>query len=195
MENVYVLDITLTAKPILGGYTQQLNGVSITEKTTQCLVSVACPNGGDAALQASVQTAFGIDLPAISRIATSGTTLFFGLQPQQWFVVFENNSASAPATTIKDQLGDNAYCTDQSDSWVTLELTGPNALHALERICPVDLRPDIFTVGSVARTTMEHLGVIIARVGEDQYWLMSASSSAESFLHAITLSVNNIGSD
>jgi len=92
-------------------------------------------------------------------------------------------------------LGDNAYCTDQSDSWVTLELTGPNALHALERICPVDLRPDIFTVGSVARTTMEHLGVIIARVGEDQYWLMSASSSAESFLHAITLSVNNIGSD
>lgn len=190
-----MLDITLTAVPVLGGYTMQSNGVSITENTTQSLVSIACPNGGDAALQASVKSAFGVDLPAVSRIETADTSRILGLQPQQWFVAFESDNASSPLATIKDQLGDSAYCTDQSDSWVALELSGPNVLRALERICPIDLRPANFTVGSVARTTMEHLGVIIARVGEDQYWLMSASSSAESFLHAITMSVNNIGSE
>ena len=181
--------------PVLGGFSQQTQGVTITEQTTLGIVSVACPNGGDDALAASVKSAFGCALPSITGVeaSESGTMHWLGLQPQQWFVVFEHEAdKGAPLATIKDKLGDSAYCTDQSDSWVSLEVVGPLAIRALERICPVDLHIDSFPVGTVARTTMEHLGVIITRTGGDQFLMMSAASSADSFLHAITTSVKNI---
>ncbi|MDX1786447.1 MAG: sarcosine oxidase subunit gamma, partial [Roseovarius sp.] len=70
-------------------------------------------------------------------------------------------------------------------------ISGPGSLAALERICMLDLHPDAFKVNAVARTVMEHMGAIIARTGEDTYLLLSASSSAKSFLHAIELSIEN----
>ena len=60
---------------------------------------------------------------------------------------------------------------------------------ALERICPLDLHPDAFGVDHAARTVMEHLGVLIIRTGEEAYLLLSASSSAGSFQHALHLSM------
>ncbi len=190
-----MLDIKLTAKPALNGYKHQTKGVSVTELTDISIVSVATPADNESALSNAAKSAFAITLPGVSGIEQSDnrTMRCLGLQPLQWFVVFDSpKTLESPVTAVKEQLGDNAYCTDQSDSWVTLELTGPQVLTALERICPLDLHPDSFTVGTVARTSMEHLGVVIARIGDDQYWLMSASSSAESFLHAITTSVKNV---
>jgi sarcosine oxidase subunit gamma len=42
------------------------------------------------------------------------------------------------------------------------------------------------------RTVMEHLGVLILRTGDDAFMLLSASSSAKSFLHALETSVANV---
>ena len=188
-------NFNFTSKPVLGGFSQQTQGVSINEQTSLGIVSVACPDGGDAELATSVKNAFGCSLPDVTgvEVSDSGTMRWLGLQPQQWFVVFEHDAGlGAPLATIKDKLGDSAYCTDQSDSWVSLEISGPLAISALERICPVDLHADGFPIGSVARTSMEHLSVIITRTGDDQFLMMSAASSAESFLHAILTSVKNI---
>ncbi len=186
-------------QPVLGDFKHESKGVSIVEQTKLAIVSVACPNDGDEALVASVQNAFACSLPDVSSVEVSnsgpynGNVRWLGLQPQQWFVLFEQSAEqSAPLTVIKDQLGDTAYCTDQSDSWVSLEVSGPLAINALERICPIDLHLAVFPVGTVARTSMEHLSVIITRTGEDQFLMMSAASSADSFLHAITQSVRNI---
>jgi len=188
-----VLDFNFESKPALGGFSQQAQGVSITEQTKLGIVSVACPNNGETQLSGAVKQAFGSSLPKVSGVEVSegGTMRWLGLQPQQWFVVFEDTQGS-PLTTIKEKLGDTAYCTDQSDSWVSLSVAGPLARSALERICPIDLHPDAFAINSVARTTMEHLGVVITRTDEDEFLMMSAMSSAESFLHAITTSVKNI---
>ncbi len=188
-------DITLTAKPALNGFKHQTKGVSLTELTGISIVSVATPADNESALEAAVKTAFGLILPRVSGVeqSDSGNMRWFGLQPLQWFVVFDSpGDLASPVTQIKDQLGDKAYCTDQSDSWVTLALSGPQVLAALERICPLDMHPDSFTVGTVCRTSMEHLGVVVARISDDEYWLMSASSSAESCLNAITTSVKNV---
>ncbi|MBT8415130.1 MAG: hypothetical protein KJO30_12445, partial [Boseongicola sp.] len=53
---------------------------------------------------------------------------------------------------------------------------------------PLDLDPDTFPTGSAARTVMEHLGAMIVRVDDTRFWLMSARSSAMSFLHAVETS-------
>ena len=58
---------------------------------------------------------------------------------------------------------------------------------------PLRQRADeAFGDGRVARTVMEHLGVIIHRESDGTYLLMSASSSAESFLHAVETSIKYV---
>jgi sarcosine oxidase subunit gamma len=39
---------------------------------------------------------------------------------------------------------------------------------------------------------MEHLGTIVLRDGTDSFLLLSAHSSAESFLHAVETSIRNV---
>jgi sarcosine oxidase subunit gamma len=39
---------------------------------------------------------------------------------------------------------------------------------------------------------MEHMGAIVARTGDETYLLLSASSSAKSFAHAVEVSAKNV---
>ena len=111
--------------------------------------------------------------------------------PDLAFVLFERATPDAEEA-VAERLGDAAYLTDQTDTWCALEIEGPVCRTALERICPLDLHPRGFAVDDVARTVMEHLGVIIARTREHGFLLLSASSSAGSFLHAVETSARNV---
>ena len=186
-------EFTLTARPPLDGYSQQFGDLDCTELTDTALVSIATPLGGEDALGAAVKQAFKVALPAVGQSTVSGTdgTRFLGLQPGQVFAMLASDSDRA-AAIIADKLGDAGYYTDQSDSWVILQLSGLQARKALERICPIDLHTDAFAVGAVTRTVMEHLGTIILRTGTDTFVLLSARSSAKSFQHAVLTSINNI---
>ena len=62
----------------------------------------------------------------------------------------------------------------------------------LERICPLNLSLEVFDIGDVKRTVMDHLNVIIFRVTEKSFILFSASSSSGSFLKSIEISSRNI---
>jgi sarcosine oxidase subunit gamma len=188
-----VPEFTLTARPPLDGYSQQFGDLDITELTDMALVSIATPLGGEDALAAAMQQAFEVTLPAVGQSTVSGTgsTRFLGLQPGQVFAMFASES-DRPAAIIADKLGEAGYYTDQSDSWVVLQLSGPQARETLERICPIDLQTGAFAEGAVTRTVMEHLGTIILRTGTDTFVLLSARSSAKSFQHAVLTSINNI---
>lgn len=186
-------DTRLTARPALDGYHKQFGDTALSEVTGQALVSIAIPLGGADALRAAMNTAYGTSFPApgSSTLSKDGTVRFLGLQQDQCFALFGTDSDSA-VETVAGALGDTGYYTDQSDSWAVLRLSGALALTALERICPLDLSPSEFPPGSVARTVMEHLGVIILCEDTDRYLLMSARSSAPSFLHAVETSVENV---
>lgn len=84
------------------------------------------------------------------------------------------------------------FLNDQSDSWMMLRMSGTRCRQALERICPLDLHPDMFELDDVARTVMEHLSVVILRESEDGFLLLSPRSSARSFVHEIEVSVTNV---
>ena len=186
-------DLSLTARAALDGYHKQFGDTALTEVTDQALVSIAKPLGGAEALRDAMTGAYGASFPApgSSTLSKDGATRFLGLQQDQCFALFSFESDGA-VDTVAGSLGDTGYYTDQSDSWAMLRLSGALALTALERICPLDLAPTEFPPGSVARTVMEHLGVIILCEDTDRYLLMSARSSARSFLHAIETSVENV---
>lgn len=185
-------DYTLTAAPALGGYEQDFDGVSLAEATGLAIVSIALPFGGEAKAEAALKTAFGTELPPVGKSALSkdGKTRLARLAPDQLFALFDHDTPDAEPQ-IATKLNGAAYTTDQTDVWVGLTVSGTAARRVLERICPLDLYPTTFAEGDVARTVMEHLGVVILRTGEDSFLLLSASSSAKSFLHAVEMSVSN----
>lgn len=186
-------DLKLTASPALGGYRERFDGVTLEELPDLAIVSIATPLGDEAALARALENAFGAARPAVgtTTLSRDGRTRLLGMAPDQTFAIFSHDRPDAEKV-VAGLIDGAGYTTDQTDVWVAMRIDGPKARAALERICPLDLHPKAFPVGRVGRTVMEHLGTIVLRDGEDSFVLISARSSAESFRHAVEVSVHNI---
>ena len=190
---------SLTAlKPLtaLNNFSEEIHGISVSEVTDQAIVSMAIPKATNDAFNKIIKKNFKVERPVIGHFAHSkiNNARFLGLQQDQMFMLFDYAGDRAieeisAKINFTDQL---AYLSDQSDSWVTLRISGDNCLDALERICPLDIHPSSFPVGSVARTSMEHMATIIINESEGSYLLLSLRSFAHSFLHAVTTSIKNV---
>lgn len=185
-------DLALEPQSPLAGYDREFDGVTLNEVSGLALVSVAVPMGGRDRLASEMESVFGVTLPDVgsSSYSEKGKARVLGMQRDQVFIAFEYHGDDA-ATRIRDKLRDSGYCNDQSDSWAMLRIAGAGCRRALERICMLDLDPGSFAIGSVSRTTMEHLGVIILRDGLNSFLLLSPRSSARSFLHVVETSIIN----
>ena len=183
---------TLTATTPLDGFSRGFNGVSLTEVSDRSIVSIATPLGGEAGLSKALTKTYKVALPKVGQSLASplDNAVFMGMAQDQIFVLFDH-SDDKPVEVVSKHLKDSAYLTDQSDSYVMLRVSGVNSRLVLERICPIDLAPAAFPVGSLARTIMEHLGTVIVHEKEDTFLLMSARSSAKSFLEAVETSAVN----
>lgn len=187
-----MLDFELTSASPLAGYDRSFDGVSLKAPKDLAIVSLALPVGGEAAAEKAIKSGLGIALPEVgqSALTKDKAMLLLRLSIDQAFVLFERATPDAEPH-IASKVKGAAYTTDQTDVWAGLEISGPGSRRALERICPIDLHPDAFGSGALARTSMEHLGTLIIRTGDDTFLLLSASSSAKSFLHAVETSILN----
>jgi len=185
-----VPDFTLTAAPPLAGLHRTIEGATLTAPAGLAIVSMALPLGMEAQAEKAIKAAFGA-LPDVGLSSEAKGHRLMRLGLDQAFVLFTCHAPDAEPK-VAAKLKGAAYTTDQTDAWCILELTGPRARDVLERICPIDLHPLAFSVGALARTIMEHMGSIVLRSGEDTYLLMSASSSAKSFAHAVEVSMENV---
>lgn len=191
---------TLTASSPLDGYSAIINGAALVEITAALsIVSVAPFTNDGTSFKTSIAKLFSSDLPnATTAYEQPGkkVCLFLPSAHGQWFLCFDNDGAD-PIYKAKNLLGkrlsNRIAMTEQSDSWVVLALYGPLVRHTLERICPIDCSATAMPVGTTVRTVIEHLGTIILRRPDDSngnpcFWLLSARSSAASFLSTITAS-------
>lgn len=181
----------LTAAPPLAGHDARYGDLRLHAPGNMALVSIALPFGGEDAALGAVKSAYGSDLPEVGKSATAkdGARLI-RLGADLAFVLFQHGTPDANQV-VQDKLRGAAYTTDQTDVWCALELSGKGARAVLERICPLDLHDSAFAVDDAKRTVMEHLGVIILRIGTNSWLLLSASSSAGTFLHAVETSIKN----
>ncbi|MFD0858981.1 sarcosine oxidase subunit gamma [Roseovarius aquimarinus] len=184
-------DFTLTAAPPLAGYDRSFGDIRLSAPKDLAIVSIALPLGGEDAAKTAIKSAFGAALPDVGLSAAAKDVRLVRLGLDQAFVLMTRATPDAEPH-VAAKLGGAAYTTDQTDAWCALEISGPGARRALERICPVDLHPDVFAVNALARTVMEHMGAIVLRTGEEAYLLLSASSSAKSFAHAVEVSAKNV---
>ncbi len=183
----------LDAQWPLDGTDLRYDGIVILGVTRVSAVSISIPQGAASKVSASLKKRFGEDLPAVGASLSDDdqTTRLLRLGQDELLLLVDTFTADSVASA-REIFNQTAYLVDLSDSFAMLEISGGRCLEALERICPLDLAPDRFGQGAVARTLMEHLDVIILRTGEDKYLLISARSTAKNFLHAVQVSAENV---
>lgn len=168
--------------------------LSLVPVNSMALYSLSYSLDDQNAVSQQLEKAFSLRLPAITASTQNneGTVRCLGLQREQVLLLLHSDETSEQS--IRDSMNDQVYVTDQSDSWVILRVSGDDSREALARICPLDLHESVFTDGMVARTSMEHLSVIVIRDRAD-FLLLSPSSSAQSFLHAVEVSARHVSDD
>ena len=186
-----MVEITLTPTPPLGGLISEIGENRIVERSDLSLTSIAVPMGAESTCAARLQASYGLDLPDAKLSHIAGDWRIVSMTPDQMMLIGLGDGAERQRE-VRAALDDAGYTTNQTDAWVCLEVSGPDTLSALERICPLDLADRVFPVNGAARTSMEHLGTLIIRLEETRFLLCGASSSAGSFAHAIETSHRNV---
>lgn len=188
-----MVDFRLIARMPLDNYRRQFNDTVLQEVSDIGIVSIATRSESFDELEARISSAYGTSFPKTGHTTQSkdGTATFLGLQRELAFVMFEYRGDLA-TNLVCEKLGGAAYYSDQSDSWALLRVSGPRLEEALQRICMLDLALPNFPVGSVQRTMMEHIGVIVYRESTNSILLMSPRSFAESFLHVIETAILDV---
>lgn len=180
---------------------KDLDDISLEAVTNLALVSLAIPSKikssqSEYAINTELSKIFHLPIPKPGQSEYSNTEKLrlLGMHPEQLFILFEYSGDRA-VEVINTKIKDIAYLSDQSDSWVMLKIGGRASRAAMERICMIDLHSTAFPVGSVSRTMMEHLTVIIIKISEEELLLLSPRSSANSFLEAVIQSIKNTSSN
>ena len=159
------------------------------------IVSVIARRGCLDALRSAMRTQFGLDLPETPRLARGRSSSILWCGHQQWFVMADEGAGDLFAT-LRECAGASAALSDQSDSRLIVELSGPAARAVLAKLAPVDLDPRVFSAGATALTLLEHVGGQITQIGDEPaYELMAFRSFAESLLHGILTAGAEFGID
>ena len=186
-------DYELVVESALDGAEHEFKGVTVSEVIGKSLVMIALPRPKFKEIESSMIKSCGLALPEMEHSTQSkdSSIVLWRLQKNQVLAYFsyEGNDAEV---NIANRLNSPAYYTDQSDTWAMIRVSGPRSRDVLERICPIDLSKNVFSVGNVSRTIMEHIGTIIHRDDEDSYVLLTMRSFGISMLHAIEVSAKNV---
>ncbi|MEO0912095.1 MAG: sarcosine oxidase subunit gamma [Pseudomonadota bacterium] len=158
----------------------------ITERTDLALYSVAIPRDGESALADALQTLWNLALPTPKQSTQSANTRALRTAPDALLLILPEEAPVAA------KLQGSGYITDQTHGLTVLDVSGPDTPSALERLCPLDLSPEAFPEGATARTLVEQLGTTLLRLGDTHFLLISASSSAESTLHAVETAYHSV---
>lgn len=119
---------------------------------------------------------------AKGALATDGSMSLRPAGPGQWFLV---SDTAADIDGIARSLADKAYVVDQTCGRSRIRLSGPAVRQALAKGTGVDLHPDMFPIGQAAMTLIGHIGVNLARTGEDTFELLVLRGFAESLWHEL----------
>ena len=186
----------LAATEPLDGLERRIGAVTLSAIEGRALVCMAFPAARRDTVSARVSDRLGIALPDISR-CTGDAMRLIGLQRDQVWCTFASAGASAADDMLAERLGEDhgVRLTDQSGGWAQLRIDGADAVAVLERLCPLDLHERALPVDGCARTAMEHLGVIIVRTAPDSFELLTARSSAHSFVHALETAAGHVAAE
>jgi sarcosine oxidase subunit gamma len=172
-----------------------ITGITIVEPAEIAFASVIAKFGRRSALTSAVNAAFGVALPDGPRRAVKSGVAFAGVGPNHWIASAEGTEAAGFAAKARARIGPFAVVSDQSDSRLVLQLSGPRVRDVLAKGAPVDLHPAAFKVGDVANTLICYIGTQIDRIDEATWQVTAPRSMAGSFWSWLTASMAEFGYD
>lgn len=182
------------AKPGRYGKADGEPGVVIQERTGLGLAAVAARKGQEAALQAAVAEAYGVELPDGARVVQGPQVNFIGHGPGQWLAVSEALGNSTLARDLIRRLKGLASISDQSGGRTVLRISGPRARDVLVKGLPIDLDPRAFPLGSAATSTISLMGVQLWQTDDTRsYDIAIFRSVSHSFWRWLTASAGEYG--
>ena len=135
-------NIKLTAAPLSGGGDIDIAGNRIIIRDDLALVSVATPLGGEDALKKTLTAEIGLKVPAATLSSTAKGMRAVSMAPDAMLLIFAHATPDAEMH-VRAKLGGAGYMTDQTDSMLAIEVSGPATMAAMERICPLDLAEEL----------------------------------------------------
>lgn len=135
----------------------------------------------DAAAREKASVTLGFPIPAAalaSTVADQAACLWLG--PDEWLLLCPADLVEPAAEALEEALVDTHHAVvDVSHRIVTLRLAGPHVTEALAAGCPLDLHGRVFPVGSVGRSLLGKVGIILHRLDADRFELHVDRSFAE----------------
>ena len=169
-------------------------GVTLGERTDFGLATVMVRKGRQGDLAAAAEQAYGVALPARSRLAAGPRAGFIGTGPGQWLVVSESLRNGELARDLAANFRGLASISDQSDGRAVVRISGPKARDVLAKGLPIDLDPRTFKVGDAATSLVSYIGVQLWQVDETPtYDIAVFRGFAESFWGWLTASAAEFG--
>lgn len=161
----------------------QVDGATLIEVAPAHVTALAPFRGQAKALSQALHQAHGLRLPNPGRATSKGgvRALWAGLD--QVLVL-----SDAPLGDLTDM----AAVTDQSDAWATVQIKGPLATEILARVTPLDLSAAQFKRGAVARSLVQHVNVVLTRVGPRAFEIMCLWSFAGSLVHDLDVAMRSV---
>jgi methylglutamate dehydrogenase subunit D len=159
------------------------DGVVALEREGLAIATVIQRRGQSRQLSAAVTANFAVDLPAGAEWTAKNGVAWLGTGPGKWLAVSEAYDAEFVGKLATKFWG-LAAVIEQSDGLGVLRLSGPALFKTLEKGVQIDLAPDAFPTGSVAVTSVAHIGVTLWKVDDQPTVDVAvARSLCNSFLH------------
>ncbi|HTO31668.1 MAG TPA: sarcosine oxidase subunit gamma family protein [Pararhizobium sp.] len=136
---------------------------------------------------ATVMAAEGGDAFVTAALAAAGDLSVRFVGPGEWLALSQTDTPEVLCRNLSLLLADAAHIFDQSDGRVLLRLSGPNVRRILAKGVGPDLHPAVFEIGTSSNVLCGHVGINLARVGENDFELIVMRSFAESLFDDLKL--------
>ena len=156
-------------------------GVRLSEAALAGKLSIR-GDASDAGSASAIADVLGIGPPpATQAVAAEGEVAVLWLGPNEWLAVLPPGDEEPASRRLAEALPPVAAVVDVTDALAVIDLTGPEAHAVLAKLCPLDLRPEVFSAGRVARTLVAGVDAIVQPAGGEGsgFRLLVARSYAE----------------
>ena len=148
-----------------GEETRGAAGIAMGERPHRGIVNLRL-DPGNAEAMAAFESAFGFALPAAANTtAGDADTIALWLGPDEWWLVVpgpDPEAGPALAEKLRAALtGHFAAVTEVGESRTCIRVSGPSARALLQKGCPLDFHPRVFTAGACAQSILAKAGVTL----------------------------------
>jgi methylglutamate dehydrogenase subunit D len=169
------------------------SGVLALERVNLSIAAVMLRRGKAEELSAAVKRNLGIPLPVGAKCTSNDGIELLGAGPGKWLAIKDVQEADF-VTQLEIHFEGMASVVDQSSGLAVLRLGGPALRATLEKGVQIDLAPEAFPVGSVAVTSIAHVGVTLWKLADTlTIDIAVARSLAGSFGHWLQASARVYG--